>query len=867
MAERAGGAGGRIAPDRTARRLAALCLLGMLAAAEAGAVEIENGVSARLAAWRAANIGDIEYQLAFDIPESKSDPIEGRKSVSFDLKDAAELLQLDFKAPPANIRSVIVNGAAVEPRIEKEHLVIASGLASGRNTIAIDFIAGDQSLNRNPEHLYTLFVPDRARTAFPCFDQPDLKARYTLELDIPADWTAVANGKLREKAAAAEAGRQVLRFAPTEPLSTYLFAFAAGRFMEIARERDGRRISLYHRETDQARLDRNVDAIFAQVFSAMDWMESYTGVRYPFAKYDFVLVPSFQYGGMEHSGATFYNDSRMLLNENPTQDEELARTELIAHETAHMWFGDDVTMRWFDDVWMKEVFAGFFADKIVEPLFPGVNHRLRFLLAHAPRAYAEDRSDGTNPIRQPLDNLKDAGTLYGGIIYHKSPMVMRMLEKKVGEEALQSGLQEYLRRFAYGNATWNDLVAILVWRSPGIEQWSDVWITGKGMPVVSYGMKSAADFTAAAVVFHQADPWGLNRVWEQPLAFQVVAGRESLDVTAVLDAADTEVGLPKQLAGSVGVFPNIDGESYGTFRLSPGDLRRVAGCVADLQPPEARASMLVNLYEALVNGELGADEMIATLSGCLEREDNPLIIAQLLDGLVTAFNRFRAEIRPDPRLEKLLLDRIAAADRPQVRIQYFRALSRIALTPEALDFLYQTWAGTGSVPGLKLSEDDLTTLCFELAVRRPERAAEIIATQRTRITNPDRLRRFDFIASAVDPRPDVREAFFQDLRRESNREMEPWVVAALRYLNHPLRQREALAYLPVVLELLPEIQATGDIFFPNDWIAASFAGHSSREAAAIVVDYLDRERDLPDNLRRKLLINTWILRKQHGLVK
>src|SRR5205085_11252477 len=192
--------------------------------------------------------------------------------------------------------------------------------------------------------------------------------------------------------------------------------------------RNGRELRMFHRETDAAKVARNREALFDLHASALAWLEEYTAIPYPFEKLDFILIPSFQFGGMEHAGAILYNASSLMLDPSATQSQLLGRASLIAHETSHMWFGDLVTMRWFNDVWMKEVFANFMAAKIVNPSFPEINHELRFLLANYPAAYDVDRTPGTNAIRQPLDNLKDAGTLYGNIIYDKAPIVMRHLE-------------------------------------------------------------------------------------------------------------------------------------------------------------------------------------------------------------------------------------------------------------------------------------------------------------------------------------------------------------------------------------------------------------------------------------------------------
>ena len=141
---------------------------------------------------------------------------------------------------------------------------------------------------------------------------------------------------------------------------------------------------MFHRETDAAKVARNKDAIFDLHARAIEYMERYTGIPYAFGKFDFVLIPAFQFGGMEHAGKILYNAPGLLLDESATQNQYLGRASVIAHETAHMWFGDLVTMQWFNDVWMKEVFANFMAAKIVNPSFPEVNHELRFLLSHYP---------------------------------------------------------------------------------------------------------------------------------------------------------------------------------------------------------------------------------------------------------------------------------------------------------------------------------------------------------------------------------------------------------------------------------------------------------------------------------------------------
>jgi aminopeptidase N len=428
--------------DAAMRLAFVLAVMLLIAPAPQVKLDPDLGVSDTLAAARSARVSNLRYDLAFTIPAEKSAPIGGRELIRFSLSKADEPLVLDYAPDRSGIVTrAELNGAEVTIRQVNGHIIVPQeSLKPGDNAVALEFRAGDAPLNRSDDFLYTIFVPSRAHLAFPCFDQPDLKARWTLLLDVPDGWQTLGNGAEIERRS--DGRRTRVRFTATQPISTYLFAFAAGKFNIEQAERNGRVFRMFHRETDAAKVARNRDGIFDLHAQALAWLEDYTGIPYPFGKFDFFLVPAFQFGGMEHPGAIFYNASGLMLDESATQEQLLGRASVIAHETSHMWFGDLVTMRWFSDVWMKEVFANFMAAKIVNPAFPNVNHDLRFLLDYYPTAYGVDRTAGTNEIRQPLKNLEGAGTLYGAIIYQKAPIVMRQLETLTGAAQFQDGLRE-----------------------------------------------------------------------------------------------------------------------------------------------------------------------------------------------------------------------------------------------------------------------------------------------------------------------------------------------------------------------------------------------------------------------------------------
>lgn len=814
------------------------------------------GVSLRLAEERVARVSHLHYELHFDVPESQAGAVTGRVTIRFDLTDSSLPLALDFAGPQDAITAGRLNGREARPGYAVDHLIIAPpDLRTGRNEITLEFRSADAPLNRNPEFLYALFVPARARQAFPCFDQPDLKARYTLSLETPAAWEAITNGA--ETGRERRGSRTVLRFAQTQPIPTYLFTFAAGKFRIDAAERNGRQFRMLHRETDAAKVARNRDAIFDLHAGALDWLEEYTGIPYPFGKFEFLLVPSFQFGGMEHPGSIYYNASALLLDESATQNQKLGRASLIAHETAHMWFGDLVTMRWFNDVWMKEVFANFMAAKIVNPAFPEINHDLRFLYAHYPAAYDVDRTAGTNAIRQPLENLNEAGSLYGAIIYQKAPIVMRHLEMLLGADPFRSGMREYLKAYSFGNATWPELIAMLDRRTPDdLAAWSRAWVEEAGRPTITTELNTDGQAVTSLALI-QKDPYeARGLLWTQPLSVTVGSRRDGVATQQRI----TGPRMPVAVAGPgpaipLYVLPNSDGVSYGNFVLDPASRAHLLTALPASEV--ARGSALVMLWEEMVDGRIGPQAMFDALLAALPSEGNELTLQRMLGYTQQAYWRWiptEYRVNRASHLEKVLRAGLHDAKTPSLKSAWFNALRGVAVTPETLAWLESIWSKKSSVPGLVLAEPDFITLAQELALRGVTKSATILEEQIARTENPDRRARMVFVRPSLSQNLKERDAFFAQLKDPVNRRREAWVLEGLGYLHHPLRAASAEKHVQPSLEMLREIQRTGDIFFPKRWLDATLSGHRSLAVANEVTAFLAAlPEGYPDRLRRVIL--------------
>ena len=802
----------------------------------------EEGISLELAQLRKQEIKDLKYSLRFSIPEQKQEAVEGETRIQFTIQKSQEII-LDFRESADKVKEVSVNGQPTEYTFLNEHIILPqSSTIEGKNEVYIRFTAGNQSLNRNDEFLYTLLVPDRARTVFPCFEQPNLKAAFTLQLEVPTEWEAVSNTSIASENIIN--GKKHITFLPTEPLSTYLFSFVAGKLKKVEYADGERILTAYHRETDPKKVTQLND-IFEQVASSLHWLEDYTDVPYPFAKYSFIILPGFQYGGMEHTGATLYNDNSMFLSEHPTLDEELARAKLIAHETAHMWFGDFVTMDWFNDVWTKEVFANYFAACIVEPLFPSVNHSLNWIKTYTAASLSEDRTLGSNSIRQPLDNLRNAGLIYGNIIYNKAPVMMQKLVEIMGEEAYQEGIREYLKTYAYSNATWDDLITILDAKSEeDLATFSDVWVNQKGMPHITFTNR------CGQLEIRQRDPLNRGLIW--PQHFQITFIGDEI-TTVEVDLSQETYALTVPL-NTKAILPNTDERGYGLFIPDEQSRAWLLAHWQEMTDDTARQSLLMLLYENYLHRLITDKEWINALMNGLKTEKNALIASTLCGYLSGPMQKLK-----DEKLEETIWLWTEKHPIASCRLQLIRCLISNASAPQSIDKLYQLWEKQ-SHP--MLNERDYMTMAYELALYNPEKYENILTTQRNRITNPDRLRQFDFISQAVTPDTLQMDAFFQSLLKAENRRIEPWAASALAYLNHPLREKYAVKYIRPGLEVLQEVQRTGDIFFPKNWVSALLRNHKSKEAYQEVQAFFKAHPGYSPLLTNKILQAAWPLYKE-----
>ncbi len=810
------------------------------------APRLEPGVSQELAQWRARQYRDLRYALALKLDERK-DTVAGQLDLRVALRRRSDLV-LDWRGAP--VRALRVNGKPARARQEKQHLVIArADLKTGENRVQLEFSAAaavsGAALTRyrdredGSSYLYSLFVPADASSVFPCLDQPDLKARFSLQLDLPRGWRAVSNAPAVEEAP----GRA--RFAETEPISTYLFAFAAGPFEQVALP--GEAVRLYVRRSQLERAREHAPEVLRLNRAALKYFEKEFARRFPFAKYDLVLIPELAYGGMEHAGATFLNEQSVLFPFVPSNPDLLRRAQLIFHETSHQWFGNLVTMRWFDDLWLKEGFANFMAAKAAAEIVPELEPWSAF---HALKtsAYRTDATRGTTPLRQPLANLSAAKSAYGAIVYAKGPAVLRQAEFYLGAAVFRRAVRAFLRQHAYAAADWSDLVRAFERASKrDLGAWAEAWVKRRGLPNVTL------QWQEGALQLSQEDALGERGLWPQKLVV-AAAGEDGQVRTSEmrLDKRSVRVAGPAALPAARWLYANAGDFGYGRFLLDEASRKALLADSLALPDGLLRAQLIEALWESVRDAELAPATFIEWALPLLAEEQDDVILAGLLARVEAAFRRYLDDAQRDqlaPRLERTLVEAMLAGTPQSRRILLFRSYAALAWTTTALADLQRMLEGELQLPGVALSARDRFRIVARLVQRGQPAGAGLLAVL-SEAERGDDARRYSFAALAATPGADAKRAMFERFIGDAQLP-ESWIEEALAPFNAPEHAAQTRALLARALAQLPQLKRTRKIFFVERWLDAFLGGQADAQALAEVQRLL--EGALDEDLRRKVL--------------
>jgi aminopeptidase N len=663
------------------------------------------------------------YNLQLDVTDGAGHPgaetFRSTTTVEFSCREAGATTFIDLIAE--TVHSATLNGDDLDVGTYTEDGGLPLPGLAEQNTLVVTadcrYSNTGEGLHRfqDPEdeqvYLYTQFEPADAKRMFACFDQPDLKAAFTLHVVAPFDWQVISNtgGRTIE---AGPAGSQLVHFTPTKRISTYLVALIAGPYARVTDSHEGIPLGLYCRASLAQYLDP--DALFAVTKQGFDYFHRVFDYPYPFDKYDQLFVPEFNAGAMENAGAVTFLEDYVFRSKVSRATYE-RRAETILHEMAHMWFGDLVTMRWWDDLWLNESFATYISTLCQAEATEYTTAWTTFANTEKAWAYAQDQLPSTHPIAADIPDVAAVEVNFDGITYAKGASVLKQLVAYVGQDKFLAGVQRYFRKHEYGNTTLDDLLTPLS-ESSGrdLSEWADQWLRTSQVntlrPVFeltddgryeSFAIEQTAVAEhpvlrnhRLAVGLYSEGPDGLTR-----------SSRVELDVAGARTEVPDLVGHP---AADL-VLVNDDDLTYAKLRLDERSLATLRSRIGAIPDPLARALCWSAAWDMTRDAELPAREWVQLVLAGVDAESEISVVQALLNRVQLAL---RSYVDPSwaptgwtQLADHALASLEAAPAGSDMQLQWSRTLAVAARSEEHAAVLRGLLDGSTTFEGLAVDAD------------------------------------------------------------------------------------------------------------------------------------------------------------------
>ncbi|WTW94806.1 aminopeptidase N [Streptomycetaceae bacterium NBC_01309] len=665
------------------------------------------------------------YDVALDLTGT-GPTFASETTVRFSCAEPGASTFIDLVAP--SVESVSLNGTALDPaKVFADSRIRLDGLAAENELRVIAscaYMNTGEGLHRfvdpvdSKTYLYTQFEVADARRVFANFEQPDLKASFAFSISAPDDWQVVSNSPTPDPIPALERnGAAVWRFAPTPRISTYITALVAGHYHAVHDSytaADGTVVPLgvFCRASLAEFLD--ADKIFDVTKQGFDYFLEQFDFPYPFAKYDQLFVPEYNAGAMENAGCVTILEDYVFRSKVTDASYEV-RAETILHELAHMWFGDLVTMQWWDDLWLNESFATYASIRCQAEVTRWKHAWATFGNRMKTWAYRQDQLPSTHPIFADIRDLEDVEVNFDGITYAKGASVLKQLVAYVGSDQFMAGVRTYFKRHAWGNTTLGDLLTALEETSGrDLSAWSAEWLQTAGINTVrpEITVDGSGAITSFAVLQEAPEAWPTIRTHRMAIGFYnrtseglVRSHRVELDVSG----PRTEVAELVGRARPDVVLLNDDDLTYCKIRLDAHSLAVVTSAIGEFADPLPRALCWAAAWDMTRDAEMATRDYLPLVLSGIGQEKDINIVGSLHRQLISAL-----ELYADPAWRPTGLARLAEAALGHLRssapgsdhqLAWARCLATVAVTDDQIALLKGLLDGTETVDGLAVDTD------------------------------------------------------------------------------------------------------------------------------------------------------------------
>ncbi|WP_250034225.1 aminopeptidase N [Paractinoplanes maris] len=628
---------------------------------------------------RAALLAVERYDISIDLTDLPTgSAVVCVSTITFGCREPGASSFVDCVAP---VVSATLNGEELPPAVDGR---IPLPALAEHNTLRVETVQADTTdgpavhksvdLTDGEVYVWTTFEPDEARYLFACFDQPDFKVPHAFTVTAPEAWTVTSNcGDPRIDNLS---GVRRWAFPDTPALATYNTVVNAGPLHEVRREAGGHDLGLFCRRSLAPLLDRDADHIFEVTAQGLAFFGDVFGFSFPQRKYDQVFMPDLG-GAMENWGCVTWEDS-FLERAEPTPAEQETLALVLLHEMAHMWFGNFVTMRWWDDLWLNEAFAEFACYWAASRATRYTDAWVGMLAADKLTAYLADQGPVSHPIRQPVPDVAEAASIFDSITYPKGAAVLRQLMTYVGEEQFVAGMKTYFARHAWGNTTLQDLIDALAetsgrdlnaWRAGWLETAGVDRFTLAGLTLTGRGPAGPPRPQVLAVGAYEKGPEGLTRT-----------GLARVDV----QGPETAVPLP---AGAGLYLVNDDDLTFATTRPSAADRETLINDAGSLPSAVSRGVAVATVWDMLTNGEATPAEAVRCLTSVLAVETSDTVIEPYLRRAGDAAEFWAGDNERPALLAQVYATCARLAEQPGRRQVALRGMARSAPDLEAVERL------------------------------------------------------------------------------------------------------------------------------------------------------------------------------------
>jgi aminopeptidase N len=693
---------------------------------------------------RATLVSGLEYDIAIDLTRGP-EVFGSTTTLRFRGTEGATTF---LDAIAVEIASIRFNGRDLDPAVSDGVRIALPPLAAENEVTVVStmrYSRSGEGLHRFVDpadghvYLYTQLATTDARRVFPCFEQPDLKGRFTLEVTAPDGWEVRSNQPVTAQEAVGD-GDRWWRFATTEPLSSYLVALIAGAWVAHADElttADGRTIPLG--VLTRASLAPFIDPeeVFETTKGGFGFYEDAFGIPFPFEKYDQVTVPEYNWGAMENPGLVTFNEA-YVFRSTPTEAQRAQRAMVVLHELAHMWFGDLVTMRWWDDTWLNESFATFMSFLSLSETTRWTDAWADFTTTEKNWGYEQDQLPSTHPIVADIASVEDIAVNFDGITYAKGGSVLKQLVAYVGRREFFAGVSAYLQENAWGNATLGDLLRHVAAASGrDLDAWSAAWLETSGVNTLVPEVETDPKGVITRFVIKQVPaPVGDPTLRPHRIAVGMYQpdGEDGALVRVhreELDVAGERTDLPALAGGKrpAIILLNDDDLAYAKVRLDPGSLAVAQHELSSVAAGLPRTLLWSAIWDMTRDGEASPSDFVRLVLDHIGAETSPTLRDSLLKQVVVAAREYvdasarveMLEILGDGLL-RLLAEAVPGSD---AQLQLAKAFAKVARTEDQLDLLADL--DGGAAEGLPLDPDLRWELLTGLVVGGRAGEAEIAA--------------------------------------------------------------------------------------------------------------------------------------------